>query len=72
VNTTQRQYTSDSDAYETFVGSVTPEEFVRGYEEFDCPADEAVKDYLRQFPFEEEIPEWLESALYRYVSSALD
>jgi hypothetical protein len=71
VKTTQRQYTSDASAYETFVGSVTPEDFVKGYEEFDCPVDEAVKDYLRQFPFEEEIPDWLEDALYRYVSTAL-
>jgi hypothetical protein len=68
---TERQYISDADAYKVFVGEITPQEFVKGYEEFECPVDEAVKDFLRNFPFDEPIPEWLEDALYRYVEAGV-
>ena len=64
-----RTYTSDAEAYEIFVGQITPKEFVKGYENFECPVDEAVKDFLRNFPYDEPIPEWLENSLYRYVDS---
>lgn len=66
---TTRAYTSDAEAYEIFVGQITPKEFVKGYEDFECPVDEAVKDFLRNFPYDEPIPEWLENSLYRYVDS---
>ena len=70
---TERSYTSDSDAYEIFVGALSPQEFIKGYEEFECPADEAVKDFLRTWPYEDEAPpSWLEDALLGYVQSALD
>ena len=69
---TTRKYTSDLDAYAVFVGQITPQEFIKGYEDFEDVVDEAVKDFLRQFPFDEQIPEWLEDALYRYVSSSLE
>jgi hypothetical protein len=70
-NATERQYTTDAEAYEVFVGSITPQEFIKGYEEFECPADEAIKDFLRNWPYADETPPtWLENALYRYVESA--
>ena len=71
--TTERIYKSDSDAYEIFVGSISPQEFVKGYEKFDCPADEAIKDFLRTWPYEDEAPpSWLEDALLGYVQLALN
>jgi len=69
---TEREYSSDSEAYEVFVGQITPQDFVKGYEEFESPVDEAVKDFLRSFPYDEPIPSWLEDALYRYVESKLE
>ena len=30
------------------------------------------KDFLRNFPYDEPIPEWLENSLYRYVESNLN
>jgi hypothetical protein len=72
VNQTERKYVSDAEAYNKFVGNITPYEFVEGFEEFDCPVDEAVKDFLRNFPYDEPIPAWLEDALYRYVESKLE
>jgi hypothetical protein len=67
----ERKYTSDSEAYEIFVGQITPQEFVEGYQEFEFPVDEAAKDFLRNFPYDEPIPSWLGDALYRYVESML-
>jgi hypothetical protein len=72
TNQNERKYTTDAEAYEVFVGSITPQEFVNGFEEFDSPVDEAVKDFLRNFPYDEIPPVWLEDALYRYVEAQLD
>jgi len=70
---TERAYTTDSDAYEIFVGQIGVEEFVAPYQEFECPIDEAIKDYIRQWPFVDEAPpSWLEDALYRYCESQLE
>ena len=70
--TTERAYTSDENAYEIFVGQISVQEFVEGYEDFECPCDEAVKDFLRNWPWVDEVPpSWLEDALYRYVDSEL-
>jgi hypothetical protein len=70
---TERAYTTDSDAYDIFVGGITPAEFIKGYEEFDCPIDEAIKDFIRSWPYEDETPpSWLEDALYRYVESSFN
>jgi hypothetical protein len=69
---TERKYTTDAEAYAIFVGSITPQQFVDGFEEFECPVDEAVKDFLRNFPYDELIPLWLEDALYRYVEAQLE
>jgi hypothetical protein len=70
---TEIQQMTDAEAYECYVGQITPQEFVKGYEEFECVPDEAVKDFLRNFPFaDESIPPWLEDALYRYVESKLE
>lgn len=65
------QYDSDSEIYDVFVGQITPKEFVMGYEEFENPVDESVKDFLRNFPYDEPIPTWLEDALYRHIESSL-
>jgi hypothetical protein len=70
--TTERAYTTDSDAYDIFVGGITPAEFIKGYEEFEFPVDEAIKDFLRSWPYIDETPpSWLEEALYRYVESQI-
>jgi len=71
--TVERAYSSDSDAYEIFVGQITPSEFVAPYSEFECPIDEAIKDYIRrQWPFVEEAPpSWLEDAIYRYIEASI-
>lgn len=47
TQTQERAYTSDADAYEIFVGQITPQEFVTDFEEFDCPIDEAIKSLIR-------------------------
>jgi hypothetical protein len=72
LDLTERQYSTDAEAYEVFVGGITPQEFVKGFDAFECPVDEAVKDFLRNWPYGEPIPEWLESTLCRYVESRLD
>jgi len=69
---TEREFVSDAESYAVFVGDIAPQEFVRDYEDFECPIDEAVKDFLRNFPFDEPIPSWLEDSLYSYVESALE
>ena len=70
TNATERAYTTDADAYEIFVGQITPSEFVSPYLEFECAVDEAVKDFIRQWPYPDEAPpSWLEDALYRYVEA---
>ena len=64
---------TDAQLYECYVGSLTPEEFVKGYE--NCDGDcihEAIKGFLRQWPWEEPIPDGLVAALYRYVASVLE
>lgn len=72
IEQTERKYVSDAEAYEVFVGQITPQEFVKGYEEFESPVNKAVEDFLWNFPYDESIPEWLEDALYRYVESKLE
>ena len=68
----ERTYTSDAEAYEVFVGQITPDEFVAPYYQFECPVDEAIKDFIRQWPYADEAPPyWLEDALYRYVESVI-
>jgi len=73
INGTQeRDYTNDANAYAVFVGQITPQEFLKGFEGFDSPADEAVKSFLKSWPYVDEAPpSWLEGALYRYVESAI-
>jgi len=66
---TNRVYVSDSESYEVFIGNLTPQKFIESYSEFEDPIDEAVKDFLRNFPYDEPIPDWLEDSLYRYVSN---
>jgi hypothetical protein len=69
----ERAYTSDTDAYECFVGQITPQEFVAGFEEFDWPIGAAIESLLRQWPWDDEMPpSWLGDALYRYVESRLE
>jgi len=67
----ERAYTTDSEAYDIFVGGITPAEFIKGYEEFECPIDEAIKDFIRSWPYDETPPAWLEAALFRYVESQI-
>ena len=71
--TTERAYTTDSDVYDTFVGGITPAEFIKGYEELEDPIDEAIKDFIHNWPYDDETPpSWLEESLYRYVESSFN
>lgn len=67
--TTERAYKSDSEAYEVFVGGITPEEFVAGFDS----AEAAVTDFMENFedPDGEDAPSWLEGALLSYLEAKL-
>lgn len=67
IDQTERDYSSDSESYEVFVGQITPQDFVKGFENFD----DAVKDFLSSFPYDEPIPSWLETSLVTYLESQL-
>ena len=71
TNQTERRYTSDEDAYERFVGQITPQEFV---EPFDGEIEEAISSLISedQWSFDEPPPSWLEDALSRYISEKLE
>ena len=66
----ERTYKSDSEAYEVFVGGITPEEFVSGFDSYEA----AVADFMAHFedPDGEESPTWLEDALLRYLADKLE
>lgn len=68
TTSTTRRFICDLESYEVFIGGLTPQEFVKGYES----ASSAVKDFLDNFPYEEEIPNWLQASLIRYVESQLE
>ena len=53
-------------AYETYVGSITPGEFVSP---FEGSADAAINSLLVNWPWNCEIPENLEHDLMRYLES---
>lgn len=71
TTTTERPYTTDKAAYEIFVGGITPRQFVAPYGESNDPTAEAIRDLIRQWPWDEVPPSWLEDALYRYVEDSL-
>ena len=70
TTTTERQYTSDHEAYEIFVGQITPEEFIAPFVGSNDPTAEAIRSLLSDWPWEETAPSWLEDALYRYVEDS--
>lgn len=61
----ERQFTTNDEAYEIFVGSLTPQEFIAGY---DTP-ELAVDQYLDHGYPHEEKPTWLRKALIEYLNS---
>jgi hypothetical protein len=67
--TTERAYKSDAEAYEVFVGGITPEQFVAGFDS----TESAVTDFMENFedPDGEDAPSWLESALLSYLEIKL-
>ena len=67
---TERQYTTDHEAWEIFVGGITPQQFVAPYGEFNDPTAEAIRSLISDWPWEEPAPSWLASALYRYVEDS--
>jgi hypothetical protein len=62
-------YTTDENAYEIFIGNITPQEFVKP---FDQDVSLAIDNLLDNWVWDEPIPAWLASALYRYVADAID
>lgn len=65
------KYISDQDTYERFVGSITATEFIKGYEEFDDPIDEAIKEVLSVHD-PEVVEDWMAESIWRYVESELE
>jgi hypothetical protein len=61
-----RQFVSDFESWNVFIGAITPKQFIEGYEAFQNPLDKALEDFIKDFPFNEPIPEWLEDSLRRY------
>lgn len=70
TTTTERQYTSDHEAYESFVGQITPEEFIAPFIGSNDPTAEAIRSLMSDWVWDEPAPSWLESALYRYVEDS--
>ena len=63
-------YTTDYEAYEGFVGGITPEEFIAPFIGSNDPTAEAIRSLISDWPWEEPAPSWLASALYRYVEDS--
>ena len=51
--------------YETYVGSITPEDFVGP---FDGDADAAISSLMVDWPYNDPIPENFEHQIIRYLS----
>jgi hypothetical protein len=66
------RHTSDLDAYQTYVGSISVDEFIAPFERCENPVTEAVKAFLLDYSRDETPPEWLGDALARYVSLVLE
>ena len=61
----ERQFTTNSDAWEIFVGSITPQEFFAPFNS----ASDAIESLIADWPWDEPVPTWLRSALANYISS---
>ncbi len=70
--TTERAYISDSEAYDVFVGGITPQEFMQTFTPVYISAQEAVSEFIENACFDQEVPSWLESALTRYIEKAIE
>jgi phage-related minor tail protein len=59
--TTERIYTTDLDAYQIYVGGITPKEFVATY---GGNVEQAISEFLEgDWPWDDEIPpSWLSDA----------
>lgn len=57
------------EVYDKYVGSLTPKEFIAPYSTFDNPIKEAIKEYLRDYPFEDTPPSDLADILYLYLNA---
>jgi len=68
ITPSEREFVSNSEAYECFVGSITPQEFVKSFESVEA----AINNLLETWTWDEPIPSWLSSALFEYVEGALN
>ena len=66
-DTTERAFTSDSESWDIFVGGITPEDFIDG---FQSP-ESAVRGMLEAWQYEEHAPTWLKESLLRYIQTHL-
>lgn len=64
----ERQYTTDYEAYQVFVGQITPQEFVSPFGSINL----AIDNLIANWQFQEPVPSWLYSALFRYVEDRLE
>jgi hypothetical protein len=67
----EREYTSDVDAGGNFVGGVTPEEFLSGYENCKDPIAPSITEYLVDWVYSIPAPSWSREALYSYMIDRL-
>jgi hypothetical protein len=65
---TERKYVSEPEAYEVFVGQITPQEFVAP---FHGNVDDAISNLINNWEYDGNPPSWLRDALCRYVTEKL-
>lgn len=66
-------YVSDEEAYNRFCPGVHPLDAISGLEDEDDPVQAAIEDYLDNcWLWDEQPPEWLEPALRRHMTKALN
>jgi hypothetical protein len=64
----EREYTDDQDAYETFVGNITPQEFVKPFGSINAAIDNLIDNWV----WNEPVPSWLKKALFCYIEDKID
>ena len=72
-----RVITTNADAYETFIGQLSPREFLNGYPVYAGSPDyarKAVCEFIaNDWPYDDEAaPTWLENALVEHIESELE
>jgi hypothetical protein len=58
--------------YETFIGSLTPAEFVAPFLGAEDPVDAAIGDMMNEWPWECSIPEDFVRVVRAYIEDSID